>query len=86
MQTFVIKKRHATMQSLKSSCALMKNIEAVLENIVYIELLSRGFSVKIGRVKDKEIDFIAKKEAVRLPRSNLYAKPIFHGNANFYRS
>ena len=74
------------MQSLKSSCALMKNIEAVPENIVYIELLSMGFSVKIGRVKDKEIDFIAKKEAVRLPRSSLYAKPIFHGNANFYRS
>ena len=38
-----------------------KDIERTLENIVYIELLSRGFDVKIGKVKDKEIDFIAKK-------------------------
>ncbi len=38
-----------------------KDIERALENIVYIELLSRGFDVKIGKVKDKEIDFIAKK-------------------------
>ncbi len=36
-------------------------IERTLENIVYIELISRGYEVKIGKVKDKEIDFIAKK-------------------------
>jgi len=35
-----------------------KDIERTLENIVYIELLSRGFDVKIGKVKDKEIDFM----------------------------
>lgn len=38
-----------------------KNIERILENIVYIELLSRGYKVNIGRVNDKEIDFIAIK-------------------------
>lgn len=38
-----------------------KNIERILENIVYVELLSRGYEVKIGRVHDKEIDFIALK-------------------------
>ena len=38
-----------------------KNIERILENIVYIELLSRGYKVNIGRVNDKEIDFIAVK-------------------------
>ena len=36
-----------------------KDIEVVLENIVYIELLSRGYQVEIGRVRDKEVDFIA---------------------------
>ena len=40
----------------------MKDIERVLENIVYIELRSRGYEVTIGKVKDKEIDFIAKME------------------------
>ena len=39
----------------------LKDIEKTLENIVYIELLSRGYDVKIGKVKDREIDFVAKK-------------------------
>ena len=38
-----------------------KDIERTLENIVCIELISKGYEVKIGKVKNKEIDFIAKK-------------------------
>ena len=38
-----------------------KDIERTLENIVFIELASRGYEVKIGKLKDKEIDFIAQK-------------------------
>ena len=41
---------------------IAKDIEKILENIVYIELISRGYEVKIGKVKDKEINFIVKKE------------------------
>ena len=37
------------------------NIEQVLENIVYMELLRRGYKVTIGKYKDKEIDFVAEK-------------------------
>ncbi len=33
----------------------------VLENVVYLELLRRGFDVAIGKVSDKEVDFIATK-------------------------
>lgn len=32
-----------------------------LENVVLIELLSRGFNVSIGKNRDREIDFIAQK-------------------------
>ena len=32
---------------------------AYLENVVYNELLSRGYEVKIGNIENKEIDFIA---------------------------
>ena len=41
---------------------ITQDIKRILENIIYIELLSRGYEVKVGKVKDKEINFIAKKE------------------------
>lgn len=34
---------------------------SVLENIVYVELLRRGYTVQIGKLDNKEIDFIVSK-------------------------
>lgn len=39
-----------------------KSIASVLENIVYLELKKRGFSVYIGKFHAKEIDFVAMKQ------------------------
>ncbi len=38
------------------------DIAGLLENIVYLELRHRGYSVTMGKWDDKEIDFIAQKE------------------------
>ena len=38
-----------------------KNINQVLENIVYFEMLRRGYNVKIGKVDNLEVDFVCKK-------------------------
>ena len=38
----------------------------IIENIVYFELLRRGFDVAVGKVGDKEIDFIATKDDLKI--------------------
>jgi len=42
------------------------NLGKVLENIVYLELLRRGFIVSVGKTRTHEIDFIADKGNERL--------------------
>lgn len=42
------------------------DIELALENIVFHELVSRGFSVNVGRVGSQEVDFVARRGAERL--------------------
>ena len=44
----------------------IENIGSVLENIVYIELLRRGYDVKIGIINEKEIDFVCHKNKEKI--------------------
>lgn len=39
----------------------LRDINQILENIVYIELLRRGYKVTVGKNKSQEIDFVAEK-------------------------
>ena len=44
----------------------MKDINLVLENIVYLELLRRGYTVTVGKAGDKEIDFVCENQGNKL--------------------
>ncbi len=46
--------------------ANLENTEIVLENIVGLELLRRDYKVCVGRVGDKEIDFVGEKGGEKL--------------------
>ena len=42
------------------------SVAAMLENVVYLELLRRGYEVYIGQVSDGKIDFVATKQENKL--------------------
>ena len=44
----------------------MRDINLILENIVYLELLRRGYEVTVGRIGDKEIDFVCSRSGEKL--------------------
>src|SRR5690606_15881746 len=44
---------------LLSSSAI--DLGHLLENVVYLELIRRGYKVNIGKLADKEVDFVANK-------------------------
>ena len=44
----------------------MKDINLVLENIVYMELLRRGYTVTVGKAGDREIDFVCEDQGNKL--------------------
>jgi predicted AAA+ superfamily ATPase len=54
-----------------------RDIQQILENIVYLELLRNDYEVTIGKIGDREIDFIARKnsQTVYLQVAYLLATP-----------
>ena len=43
-----------------------RDINLILENIVYLELLRRGYEVTVGRMGDREIDFVCERRGEKL--------------------
>ena len=44
----------------------MRDINLILENIVYMELLRRGYTVTVGKSGEKEVDFVCEKKGQKL--------------------
>ncbi len=44
----------------------MKDINLVLENIVYMELQRRGYSITVGKAGDKEVDFVCEMHGEKI--------------------
>lgn len=44
----------------------MRDINLVLENIVFLELLRRGYTVTVGKAGEKEVDFVCDKRGEKL--------------------
>lgn len=44
----------------------LKDINLILENIVYMELLRRGYSVTVGKIGNQEIDFVCEDRGNKL--------------------
>lgn len=57
------------------SSSLGRDIDQLLEVVVYREMCRRGYEVTIGRVKEKEVDFVCKKGADRLYVQVAYLMP-----------
>lgn len=43
-----------------------RDISGLLENVVYLELLTRGYQVSIGKWGDQEVDFVAERADERI--------------------
>ena len=54
-----------------------RDINQIFENIIYLELLRKGYSVRIGKINDLEVDFVCikGKEKIYIQVAYLLASP-----------
>ena len=58
-----------------------RDINQIFENIVYLELLRRGYNIKIGKIDLLEVDFVCTKNQDEI---NIYTSSISFGFSRNY--
>ena len=74
----VDEKYYATDTGLRNAnvaASLQRDIDQLLETVVFSEMARRGYKVMIGRVKQKEVDFVCEKDGGRLYVQVAYLMP-----------
>ena len=57
------------------AASIQRDIDQLLETVVFAEMARRGYKVTIGRVKQKEVDFVCEKDGIRLYVQVAYLMP-----------
>ena len=57
------------------AASISRDIDQLLETVVFAEMERRGYKVTIGRVKEKEVDFVCEKDGSRIYVQVAYLMP-----------
>ena len=57
------------------SADVARDVDQLLEVVVYQEMRRRGYAVTVGRVKEKEVDFVCQRDRERLYLQVAYLMP-----------
>ena len=63
------------MRNANVAATLSRDIDQLLETVVFSEMSRRGYKVTIGRIKEKEVDFVCEKDGGRLYLQVAYLMP-----------
>ena len=63
------------MRNANVAATLSRDIDQLLETVVFSEMSRRGYKVTIGRIKGKEVDFVCEKDGGRLYLQVAYLMP-----------
>ena len=63
------------LRNANAASNISRDIDQLLETVVFAEMVRRGYNVTIGRVREKEVDFVCEKGGERLYLQVAYLMP-----------
>lgn len=63
------------MRNANVASSTSRDVNQLLETVVFCEMIRRGYKVTIGRVKEKEVDFVCERDGERIYLQVAYLMP-----------